>query len=351
MHYNGAGDHPRLPHFFMLKGRQAAIVGLFLSVLVPPSIFSQSSSKPATPDSGSATSHGLDLAEKGHCKEALPILKKSAPLTADKQLKLKAGVATIRCALGLGQEDAAVGALLWLNRVFPDDPEVLYITTHAYSDLSTRASLRLAQNAPSSYQAHELNAEAMEMQGKWDDAISEYRLVLQQEPQLSGIHFRIGRAILSKPETPTTGEDARKEFEEELKIDPRNAAAEYVLGELSSQQQQWEDAILHFSQAAKLDSSFVDAYLGLGGSYVSTGKFTEAIEPLEKYVKLQPGNPAGHYQLAIAYSRAGRKEEAKREAALQKETSDRIEQEKQKAADALQKQAAGQDAQKPPPQN
>jgi hypothetical protein len=49
-------------------------------------------------------------------------------------------------------------------------------------------------------------------------------------------------------------------------------------------------------------------------------------------VKLQPGNPAGHYQLAMAYSRAGRKEDAKREAALQRETAEKIE--SQKAANA-----------------
>jgi hypothetical protein len=70
---------------------------------------------------------------------------------------------------------------------------------------------------------------------------------------------------------------------------------------------------------------------------------------LETYVKLQPGNPAGHYQLALAYSRSGRKEDAKREAALQKETAEKIEQEKQKSADALQKQSPGQGTQKPEP--
>jgi predicted Zn-dependent protease len=294
---------------------------------------------------------GIGLAEKGRCKDALPLLKKSAPLSPDKQLKLKAGIATVRCALSLDQVETAVNALLWLNREFPNDPDVLYVSTHAYSDLSTHASLRLAQTAASSYQAHELNAESLEMQGKWDDAAAEYRLILEQSAQLPGIHFRIGRLILSKPETPTTAADARKEFEEELKIDPNNAAAEYILGELSAQAQQWDEAIEHFSRTAKLDAGFAEAALGLGSAYVSSGKFVEAILPLEGYVKLQPGNPAGHYQLAIAYSRAGRKDDAKREAALQKETTEKLEREKQKAADALQKQSQGQSTQKPEPQN
>ena len=335
----------------MLRRLHPFVPCLTALALLPAATFAQSSPKSAPSDSSSALNRGIGLAEKGRCKEALPLLKKSAPLSPDKQLKLKAGIATIRCALSLDLVDTTVNTLLWLNREFPNDPDVLYVTTHAYSDLSARASLRLAQTAASSYQAHELNAESLEMQGKWDEAAAEYRMIFDQNAHLPGIHFRIGRLILSKPETPTTAADARKEFEEELKIDPNNAGAEYILGELSAQGQQWDEAIQHFSRAVALDAGFAEAALGLGSAYVSEGKFAEAIPPLESYVKLQPGNPAGHYQLAIAYSRAGRKEDAKREAALQKETTERLEQEKQRAADALQKQSAGQGAQKPEPQN
>jgi predicted Zn-dependent protease len=335
----------------MIRKLRAAIsIPVFL-VLLPAAGFPQAMSKGTPPETSSMAHRGIDLADQGRCREALPVLKKSVPLTADKQVKLKMGLATIRCALSIGQVDTAVNALLWLNREFPSDPEVLYVTTHAYSDLSLRASMQLAQTAPDSLQAHELNAESLEMQGKWDEAAAEYRLLLDQDAQLRGIHFRIGRLILSKPETPTTAADAGKEFEEELKIDPHNAGAEYVLGELASQAQHWDEAIRRFSRAAKLDAGFADAFLGLGSAYVSAGKFADAIPPLETYVKVQPGNPAGHYQLALAYSRSGRKEDAKREAALQKETAAKIDQEKQKAADALQKQSSGQGTQKPEPLN
>ena len=347
----GQAITPRLPHFdFMTPIRFVILLDLYLAVATGSAV-AQVAPKLSTTDDSTAAKLALSLAEHGNCKEALPALRKATAHLADKELKRKASLATVRCAMSLDRADAALEAIQKLNREFPHDPEVLYITTHAYSDLSTRASLELARTAPNSYQAHEMNAEALEMQGKWDDAAAEYRLVLEQEAQLPGIHFRIGRLILSKPETPTTAADARKEFEEELKIDPNNAGAEYVLGELSAQGQQWDEAIQHFSRATKLDAGFADAVLGLGSAYVSAGKFAEAIPPLESYVKLQPGNPAGHYQLAIAYSRAGRKDDAKREAALQKETTEKLEQEKQRAAEALQKQSSGQGAQKPEPQN
>ena len=65
--------------------------------------------------------------------------------------------------------------------------------------------------------------------------------------------------------------------------------------------------------------NFADAYLGLGVSLLTEKKYTGAVPPLEMAVKLQPGNPAGHYSLATAYARTGRKEDAERELALQKE--------------------------------
>jgi tetratricopeptide (TPR) repeat protein len=285
-------------------------------------VAAQAGPKTAPVDTPSAQK-GLNLAETGHCREALPILKKAAPLTPDRQLRLKAGLATVRCGLSLNQTDAAVNALLWLNRDFPSDPDVLYVTTHAYSDLSTRAALQLAGTAPLSVQAHELNAEALESQGKWDEAAAEYNLILKQQPGLPGIHFRLGRIILSKPSTPATVEEARNEFQAELKIDPNNAGAEYILGELSRQAQQWDDAIEHFSRASKLDANFADAFLGLGFSLNAAGRYMEAIPPLEIGVKMRPANPTGHYQLTVAYGKTGRKQDAEREMVLFQQASEK----------------------------
>jgi tetratricopeptide (TPR) repeat protein len=310
---------------------------------------SQAPKKSSTADASSATEHAANLAESGHCAEAMPLLKKSFPQTSDKDLKLKIGFDAVRCAMTLNQADVAVDFLRTLNREFPHSPEVLYLTVHIYSDLSTRASQELASVAPSSPQAHQLNAEALEVQGRWDEAEKEYRKILEDNPRAPGIHFRLGRNVLSRPETPTTAEDAKKEFQAELEIDPRNGGAEYVLGELAREAHEMPEAIEHFTRATRLDAGFADAFLGLGMSLIAEKRYSDAIPSLETAVKLQPGNPAGHYNLAIAYGRAGRKEDAKREAALHKATAEKIEQEKQKAADAAQKPPSGQEAQKPEP--
>jgi tetratricopeptide (TPR) repeat protein len=246
----------------------------------------------------------VSLAQSGRCKEALPLLKQAKLQARDQDLKRRIGFAGVRCAMFAQQPDAAEDFLRLLNREFPHDPEVLYLSVHTYSDLASRAAADLAITAPQSAQGHELHAESLETNGKWDEAAKEYRLVLEQNPHLAGIHFRLGRLLLSKPNpSPADAEAAQKEMQAELEIDPSNAGAEYVLGELAKQNQQWDEAIQHFSHAAKLDASFGDAYVGWGGSLVS--------------LKLQSGNPAAHYLLAIAYSRSGRKEEGDREFAIQ----------------------------------
>jgi tetratricopeptide (TPR) repeat protein len=304
----------------MFRPRHTVLVCTLLLGSAATLCFAQASKKASAPDVTPSAQRAVSLAQTGHCKEALPLLKQATSHDADKDLKRNVGFAGVRCAMFADQPDAAEDFLRFLNREFPHDPEVLYLSVHTYSDLSSRAAAELATTAPKSAQGHELNAEAFEAQGKWDDAAKEYRLILQQNPRLPGIHFRLGRLLLSKPNpSPTVAEEAKKEMQQELEIDPSNAGAEYVLGALAQQNQQWDEAIQHFSRATKLDASFGDAFVGLGACLGSAKRFSEAIAPLENAVKLEPENPAPHYLLAIAYSRTGRKEDGDKQFAIQRQ--------------------------------
>jgi tetratricopeptide (TPR) repeat protein len=279
--------------------------------------------KTAPASSGQEAQRGLSLAKSGRCKEALPLLR-TAVRGSEKDLKRQAGFAGVRCGMIDGNPDMAAEFLRGLTREFPGDPEVLYLAVHTYSDLSTRAAQELASKMPNSAQAHELNAESLEMQGKWDEAAREYQAALRQDPHQPGIHFLLGRLLLSRPNpAPDMVEQAKKEFEQELEIDPSNAGAEYVLGELARQESQWPEAIAHFKRATQLDAAFGDAYLGLGVALISAKQFSDAIPPLETAVKLAPRNPAAHYNLAMAYNRSGRKQDADREFAAHRQMTDK----------------------------
>ena len=94
-----------------------------------------------------------------------------------------------------------------------------------YAFLTVR---KLAQDAPNSVWRHLAAAEAYESQGSYNEAIGEYRAVLTMDPGRLGIHYRIGRTLLAQSHqtgAQTNTDEARKEFEQELQLDPRNGNA------------------------------------------------------------------------------------------------------------------------------
>jgi tetratricopeptide (TPR) repeat protein len=307
--------------FFMMKFmlRFPGPLPLLGLVLLAAPVLPQTPPNPPPPARPGTLEQGLEFASKGRCQEALPLLKKFAPRVTDKQLRYRANMATVRCAMNRKDDETTANTLLAMRHDFSEDPEVLYIITQYFLDYAVRASEDLAAVAPNSYQTRELQAESFETQNKWPEAAAIYRKIIEENPKLRGIHFRLGRAILSQPETPESAEQAKKEFEQEIVIDPINAAAEFWLGELARREGQWEDAVPHFAAATKLDSTFAQAFLALGMSLNSAGRFAEAVPSLEQYIKISPDDPAGHYQLSIAYARTERKEDSVREMTIQQQ--------------------------------
>jgi len=282
----------------------------------------------------------VNLALAGRCAEAIPLLKQAAGESADKDAKRLTGKFGVRCAMLLNRQSDATSFLSRLQQEFPNDPDILFLAVHMYSDLAFRNSQQLMRVAPDSAEVLRLNAENFEKAGDAQKAIGEYRILLQREPGTPGIHYRIGGLILENQGAAGKLEDARKEFAEELKIDPRNASAEYYLGEVARQEDKLPEAIAHFAAAAGIAPDFAEAQFGLGRSLLDSGKSAEAVAPLEKAVRLAPGNPTMHFALATAYQRMGRKDDAAREFALQKSTADQI----NANTKALHKNIAGVDA-------
>ena len=276
-----------------------------------------SASAQTKPDPATSVQRGIHLVEAGRCREAMPLLKRALPAVTDKTLRYDGGMATVRCAMALNDDQTAVDTLLMLERLLPNDPEVLYMAAHIFSELGTRSADQLQRRDPSSVQARRIQAEALESQGKNADAADIYRKILADNPKTPGIHYRLGQIDLALAGETGSTDEARKQFEAETQVDPTNASAEFVLGELDRRAGNWEPAIRHFTRAAQLDEGFSEARLALGMTLAAAGKYTEAIPPLQAYAKMEPEDPAGHYQLAMAYAHTGNKEAAAREMALQ----------------------------------
>jgi len=301
----------RFPHALTTAALLCGMAGTWGEAQVAPK-------KAQTADPAAAVRQALSLAESGRCTEALPVLKRNTQGLADKQLRYLAGFATVNCGMSVNDRAAVLNALVLLQRDFPDDPEVLYTATRIFSQFADSAAKDLAARFPKSPQVGRLNAEALESKQMWKEAVEAYRNLLVENPKVLGIHYRIAAILLDT--SPGAEAEAKKELEAELEINPKNASAVFALGEIARRAGAWDEAIRLFTRASQLDAGFLEAYHALGLSLNAAGKYAEAVAPLERYAKSLPDDPAGHYQLAIAYSRTGNKAAAERELKLHQET-------------------------------
>jgi len=296
----------------------------FACGVVSTSAVAQVAAKSQAADPLAPTRQALSLAERGQCAEALPVLKRNMRKLPDKQLRYHAAFAAARCGMSVNDTAAVVDALLLLQQDFPDDPEVFYASARIFSQLADRSAQELVGRFPDSPQVGRLNAEALESKQMWKESIEAYRKILAQDPKLPRIHYRIASILLDTSSSQETLAEAKKELEAELVNDPHSAAAMFALGEIARRAGAWDEAIRCFSRASQWDVGFLEAYLALGMSFNAASRFADAIAPLERYVKGVPADPAGHYQLAQAYSRTGNKAGASRELQLQREAAAKV---------------------------
>lgn len=301
----------------IFQGKTAFILLLASATWSASLALGQQAKSSSTPQTALSPEKALSLAEQGHCRETISALKRAISSQIDSTTKKEIGVVGVRCSLAVDDRDAALDFIHVLHRQFPQDPDVLYVVVHAYSDLSTRTAQDLGRTSPQSFAAHKLNAEALEMQGKWEPAQLEYEWMIKKQPNTPGIHFLLGRLLLSRPDAGADAtERAKQEFLKEIEIDPNNAGAIYILGELDRRDQKWDGAIARYTQALKADPNLAEAYLGLGYCLVNLKKYEEAISPLRTAERLMPQNPEVHHSLGTALQRTGHTEEAQREFAI-----------------------------------
>jgi tetratricopeptide (TPR) repeat protein len=273
----------------------------------------------------------MSLSEIGHYNEAVPGLEKCLHHSSDTEIKRMCGLELQRAYTGLKKDDKAVEVAMQLNRLFPDDPEVLYQTGKIYGNFAFLTMEKLAQVAPTSVWKHLAAAEAHESQGSYDQAITEYSEVLKLEPQRPGIHYRIGRSLLGRYWRRHSAEDltaAEKEFVQELQIDPANANSAYELGELRRKANRFDEAQQYFEQALQYYPDFPEAQLGLAAVLQAKKLNDQAVIRAQRAVAIDPENEVGWYRLAQIQKALGNNVEQEKALAEYRRLHDRSSQQR-----------------------
>jgi Tfp pilus assembly protein PilF len=250
----------------------------------------------------------LTRAATGGCDGAVPELEKG--LSGNRRL---AGLALAQCHIAAKRFSEAGAMVAQLEKEFPTDADVLYVSADYHMKAWNDAIYRMYQNAPSSFRVDQLSAEVFETQGKYTEAVAEYRKAILKNPKAINLHYRLGRALLQQSHDPGILNQARKEFEAELALNPSDAVAEYQVGQILTIEQKKPEAAAHFERAAELRPDFPEALIAVAKLRSEAKRYAEAIALLERAVKLQPRNETAHYSLMMAYRNGGRAADAQRE--------------------------------------
>lgn len=149
------------------------------------------------------------------------------------------------------------------------------------------------------------------MKGDTASADVEFQRIFERIPPVANTHYLYGYLLYA-----SDPDQAVVEFKKELEVNPSNAVAEVMLAWIPLMQNDGAQALPYARKAVADDASLPSAQLVLGRALTETDDAKAGVEHLEKTAQLQPDNLEVHLALVKAYSKAGRKEDARRERLL-----------------------------------
>jgi tetratricopeptide (TPR) repeat protein len=224
--------------------------------------------------------------------------------------KEQARILLARSYAAVGRYAEAIGSLEAWTRQNGADPDSLYWIGKFYEDLANRTFEQLAARNPAEPQVYETQGDQYLAKGEYEKALEAYKKALASSPGAPpGLHFNLGNIYWRTLRL----EDARKELEAELKINPYHAQANYELGDISAKQGKAEEAVPYLEKALALDPGLVEAHRALGRALVFEKHYARAVKEFLAVAAAEPSDHTIHAVLASTYRLMGRLEDAKRE--------------------------------------
>jgi predicted Zn-dependent protease len=144
--------------------------------------------------------------------------------------------------------------------------------------------------------------------GDRDGAQQEFQQLFQRYPAQANLHYLYGYLLF-----PTDPDQGTVEFKKELDVAPANAAAQMMVAWDALIRNAPAEALAYAQKAMAEEPTMPIAQLVLGRALLDTGDAKGGTELLEKELQHDPDNLETHIALAKAYSKTGRKEDARRE--------------------------------------
>lgn len=207
----------------------------------------------------------------------------------------------------------ALDLLARAHKLAPEDTDIIFLLSRvSMSQNYFEDAIPLLESglklAPKRADLHAALGESYFMSGKVEKAIDEFKLLIELDPSARsyaflGLSYRhLGRF-----------DEARKYFQDGLKLDPRNASCLFNMGYIEGRQGNQAAAEQLFQQALKSNPDFSEALLELANLRIAGKKFEEAATLLRRYVKVSHSPASGYYKLAMVERSLHQNEAAQRD--------------------------------------
>jgi len=139
---------------------------------------------------------------------------------------------------------------------------------------------------------------AFSQAGYYDQAIREFTLALETNPNYAEAHYNLGTLYLKQAKP----EEARRHLLRALELRHDYPDALNNLGMLAAQAGDTPEAIRYFQQAIDQQPDYALAFYNLGNVYRREQHFSEAKQALERAVALAPDDPEVNYGVGMLYA-------------------------------------------------
>ncbi|BDC49557.1 hypothetical protein F183_A18730 [Bryobacterales bacterium F-183] len=132
--------------------------------------------------------------------------------------------------------------------------------------------------------------------GKADQAISNLKSELAENPKSGKSHELMALAYLRQNKLNDAAEEAKKALE----LSPDEASTHVAAARVYTAKQEFGTASAELDKAAAIDSSYAEIALYRGALALARKDFKTAASLLEPHVNAHPDEPFGHYYLGLA---------------------------------------------------
>jgi tetratricopeptide (TPR) repeat protein len=265
---------------------------------------------------GAHVSLGLLLAESGHADQAIDELESALKIEPGREDATKPLVQLLReqarAALKEREPEKSLSFLMRARKVAPDDPDLRYEFGMVALRMSLFEDAKLAFEQVLTVRPVDANAiyalgRAQMGLGKIQATRELFEKYVQLRPDDPSGHFGLG-LVLHMLET--SDEEARKQFERSIELQPAQTEAYVQLGFLDIDSNELERATRRFQAVLQRAPQNAGAQLGIGIVQFLRKDYPAAEDSLRSAIAVDPATRESHYYLGLTYARLGKSAES-----------------------------------------